>query len=171
MSGTAGRFLDELKNERVEKDRALDGLLKQGAVVEGQIGSFLDYYKPAVKLASEVDDRDQLSRLMADLVHDIQDVDRGRERLIQNGLQAQAPEVVQRMQFLLAALERLLLQLKKIHGALLTEQWTFFITQRNLATLASKPVPGSSGKPKSDDEKRPEEVVPDNQKSDATKKK
>jgi hypothetical protein len=171
MSGTAGRFLDELKNERVAKGRALDGLLKQGAVAEGQIGTFLEFYKPAVKLAADVDDRDQLSRLMNDLVHDIKDVDRVREKLIQSGFQAQVPEVVHRIQFLLAALERLLTQLRKIHADLLTEQWTFFNTQRNLAMLATKQAPGSRGKPQSDDEKRPEEVVPDNKKSDPTKKK
>ena len=146
-------------------------LLKQGVVVEGQISSFLEFYKPAIKLAAEVDDRDQLIKLMDDLVHDITDIDRVRERLVQQGLQTHKPELVQRVQFLLAALERLLTQLRKIHDALLSEQWTFFHTQRNLATMASKRPPGVGGKPQSEDGKRPEEVVPDTQKADPTKKK
>jgi hypothetical protein len=171
MAGTALRFLDDLKNERVAKDRALDGFLNHGAIIEGQIASFLEYYQPAVKLASEVDDRDQLNKFMSDLVRDIDEIDRVRERMIQKGFQAQSPQVVQRIQFLLAALERLMTQLRRIHADLLSEQWTFFNTQRNLATLASKKAPGSRGKPKSEDEKRPEEVVPDTKKGGTSKKK
>ncbi|MBR57455.1 MAG: hypothetical protein CMH54_05275 [Myxococcales bacterium] len=159
MGGTSNRQLEALAHENREKDLAMDSIQAARLVMPNHVEPIVDYYQAVVRSAETTDDRGQISRMISRLEQDVDQIDRVRQNLVLSSVGTKNEEMAQRTMMLQASLEQLLKKLRKIHKELTDADWTYFLTQRNMAKLAS-----TAPKKPDDDDKQPTEVVPDKQK-------
>jgi hypothetical protein len=152
MPGTSQSFLGDMLAERVAKDRAVDDLMALQALAEGQAHAMLDYYGPAARRAAELDDRDQLEKVLRSLGRDMEAVERLRGHLLMTERGVRNPAELARVQHLKAELERLARKLRKMLQEVKSQKHTFFMLMRTVTPTSSKerqtPKRGKPGRPK-----------------------
>lgn len=143
MPGTSPSFLGDMMAERAAKDRAVDDLGMLQMLAEGQVRDLLDYYGTAARRAVEVDDRDQVERVLRSMGRDMEAVERLREHLLMTERGVRDTAELVRVQHLKAELERLKRKLRKVSGQLRSDRRTFFLTMKNMRGSKAKPRPAS----------------------------
>jgi hypothetical protein len=141
MHATDARDFADLANLRMRKDRVLEAMNNQNAMVPGVVEYCIVYHREIARRMEHVDDREILSKYLAALGKDMAQLNRLREAMMQRAAQERDPVSIEKLQMLLAALERLMTNLHRILEEHRAQQWTYLDRRRNPAMPSTTKAP------------------------------